>query len=80
MIDSDDYYEHWHDLNQAQYIVQIEQGATVLCSAHAQALRLAFEAAGHELPLFEIPDDEEPIVCQACHLAEMQRPKVILPH
>jgi multimeric flavodoxin WrbA len=49
-----------------------------LCTAHMTAMRLACEAAAVEISVYELPEDEEPIACQACHLTEVKRPKIIL--
>jgi hypothetical protein len=44
------------------------------------ALRMAAAAALQPVDIYQLPDDEDLIVCQACHLAEMQRPRIVLPH
>jgi hypothetical protein len=68
-------------LAQAEYIVQFSDGnATVLCDTHMTALRMAAAAALQPIDIYAVPDDEDAIVCQACHLAEMQRPRIVLPH
>jgi hypothetical protein len=43
------------------------------------ALRMAAAAALQPVDIYQLPDDEDAIVCQACHLAEMQRPRIVLP-
>ena len=65
-------------LPQGEYLVRLEDGATVLCATHMSAVRLACEAAGVDVDIWTIPDDEEPMTCQACHLAEVQAPRIIL--
>ena len=42
------------------------------------AMRLACEAAGMPINIYAIDPEEEPIACQACHLAEVKRPKIIV--
>jgi len=65
----------------AEYLVDFHNGnATMLCETHMNAMRLACQAAGVEFDIYHIPQDEPPAACQACHLAEMQRPRIILPH
>jgi len=65
---------------EARYLVDFRNGnATMLCEAHMQAMRLTCQAAGLDIAIYDMPSDEE-AVCQACHLAEMQRPRIILPH
>ena len=59
-------------IENAEYLVMIGDGATVLCTKHRDSLVLAFVAAGQELDVYEIGSDEEPIACQACHLAAMK--------
>ena len=51
---------------------------TVLCEAHMNAMRLACEASGIAVEIYKIDPEEEPIACQACHLAEVKRPKIIV--
>jgi hypothetical protein len=65
---------------QAEYLVRLQDGATVLCEAHMNAVRLACEAAQVDLDIFQLPWDDEPIRCQACHLAAVTRPQIILPN
>jgi len=79
----DEYGQHWNAVPDAEYIVTLEENVTVLCEAHMNAMKLACEAAGVPVDIFKImPDpenpDEEPIACQACHLAEVKRPKIML--
>lgn len=66
-------------LDQAKYLVTLaEDNATVLCEAHRQAFELT--AAAMQMPhvVYELPQDEEPITCQACHLASLkQTPRII---
>jgi hypothetical protein len=77
--DIDEYGQHWNAVPDSEYIVDFQDGnATVLCTAHMTAMRLACEAAAVEISVYELPEDEEPIACQACHLTEVKRPKIIL--
>lgn len=59
-------------IENAEYLVMIGDGATVLCARHKDNLVLAFVAAGQELDVFAIDPEEEPVACQACHLAAMK--------
>jgi hypothetical protein len=74
----DEYGQAWNAVPNAEYIISLEENVTVLCAAHTQAMRLACEAAGVPADIYVIDPEEEPIVCQACHLAEVKRPKIIL--
>lgn len=68
-------------LPEAEYIVQFSDGnATVLCDTHMTALRMAAAAALQPVDIYQLPEDEPSIVCQACHLADLQRPRIVLPH
>lgn len=79
MKDVDEYGQHWNSVPPAEYVVDFSEGnATVLCEAHMQAMKLACDAAGVDIAVYRIPEEEEPIVCQACHLVEVKRPKIIL--
>ena len=78
MKTTDEYGQSWNEVPNAEYVVVLEENVTVLCEAHMQAMRLACAAAGVPAEFYEIDPAEEPIVCQACHLAEVQRPKIIL--
>ena len=75
-----DYYEHEHEVPPARYLIKIMDGATALCDKHAMAFEHTMRAAGHEPEIYEIPPDEEPIACQACHLAGLKAPRILLPH
>ena len=75
----DEYGQAWNAVPDATHLVVVaDQGATMLCLAHMQAMRLACEAASVPAEFYEIDPEEEPIACQACHLAEVKRPKIIL--
>ena len=78
MKDVDEYGQHWNAVPRAEYVAVLEENVTVLCEAHMQAMRLACEAADVPTEFYEIDPAEEPIACQACHLAEVQRPKIVL--
>ena len=75
-----EYIEHEPTVPNAEYIIRIMDGATALCAKHAMAFEHTMRAAGHEPEIYEIPDDEEPIACQACHLSNLRTPRILLPH
>jgi hypothetical protein len=69
------------DVPDAEFLVTVgDAGATVLCARHTQAFVRMHEAALIAHTVYELPGDDEPIVCQACHLDEVTRPRLILPH
>jgi hypothetical protein len=74
----DEYGQAWNRVPDAEYIITLEENVTVLCEAHMQAMRLTCKAVGVPAEIYKIDPEEEPIACQACHLAEVQRPKIIL--
>ena len=75
----DEYGQSWNEVPRATHIVVVDdQGATLLCEGHMNALRHTLTAAAVPVEIYEIPPDEEPVACQACHLAEVNRPKIIL--
>jgi hypothetical protein len=79
----DEYGQAWNSVPNGEYIITLEENVTILCEAHMMAMRLACEAAGVPVEIYQInadPEnpDEEPVVCQACHLAEVKRPKIVL--
>lgn len=79
MKDVDEYGQHWNAVPNAEYLVDFHEGnATVLCEAHMNAMRDTCAAAGIHIDIYAIDPEEEPIVCQACHLQEVKRPKIIL--
>ena len=53
-------------------VVDSDQDATVLCQVHKDAFVDTLTAMGQDLDVYEIADDEDPISCQACHLAAMR--------
>ena len=65
---------------QATHLLQMREGSTVLCSAHAQVMNLVTQAAQIACNLYLLADDEEPIRCQACLLAEVNTDPTQLPH
>lgn len=78
MNDVDEYGQHWNRVPDAEYLVKLEENVTVLCEAHMNAMRLTCEAVGVPAEIYKIDPEEEPIACQACHLAEVKRPKIVL--
>lgn len=74
----DEYGQAWNQVPNAEYLIKLEENVTVLCEAHANAMKLACEAAGVPYELYKIDEEEEPIACQACHLQEVKRPKIML--
>lgn len=74
----DEYGQHWNSVPNAEYLVKMEDNVTVLCEAHMNAMRLTCEAANVPVEIYAIDPEEEPIACQACHLAEVKRPKIVL--
>ena len=42
---------------------------TVLCKPHAEAFENINRCLGQHYELYHIDPEEDPIVCQACHLA-----------
>ena len=75
-----EYHEHEPTVPNAEYLIRILDGATALCAKHAEAFADTMLAAGHEPDVYEIPEDEEPIACQACHLSNLRTPRILLPH
>ena len=67
-------------IDQATHLVILREGTTVLCATHANAMRLVAEAAQIECDIYHMSDDEEPIRCQACLLAEVNPDPQQRPH
>ena len=67
-------------IDQATHLVILREGTTVLCATHAAAMQLITQAAAVECDMYVLPDDEEPIRCQACLLAEVNPDPTQLPH
>lgn len=79
MKDVDEYGQHWNAVPRAEYLVDFREGnATVLCEAHMQAMKLTCEASGVPVDIYKIDPEEDPVACQACHLVEVKRPKIML--
>ena len=75
----DEYGQAWNQVPRATHLVVVDdQGATLLCESHMMAMRLALTTANVPLEVYDIPGDDEPVACQACHLAEVNRPKIIV--
>jgi hypothetical protein len=67
-------------MSEGTHLVVLREGTTVLCPAHASAMRLISQAADVECDIYILPEDEEPIRCQACLLAEVNPDPQQLPH
>ena len=53
-------------------VVDSDRDATVLCEVHKDAFIDTLTAMGQDLDVYQIAEDEDPISCQACHLAAMR--------
>ena len=62
------------DLKQAKYLVSIDSNATVLCGGHAKIFQDIQAALTQSYDMYEMDPADEPIVCQACHLAFVKTP------
>ena len=79
MKTTDEYGQAWNEVPHATHLIVVgDQGATMLCLAHMMAMRHTCDAAAIPVEIYEMPPDDEPVACQACHLAEVHRPKIIL--
>lgn len=74
----DEYGQAWNEVPRAEYLIKMDENVTVLCEAHMNAMKLTCEAVGVPAEIYKIDEEEEPIACQACHLAEVKRPKIML--
>lgn len=75
----DEYGQHWNEVPRATHVVVIaDQGATLLCKTHTEAMHHTCTSAQVQIEVYEIPPEEEPVACQACHLVEVNRPKIVL--
>ena len=75
----DQYGQAWNEVPRATHLVIVDdQGATLLCEAHMNAMQHTLASAHVPVEIYAIPEDEEPVACQACHLTEVNRPKIIL--
>lgn len=74
------YREHQPEIPNAEYIVRVGDGATLLCHRHALAFQHTMQASLQDAEIYEFPADEEPAKCQACYLADQQAPRILLPH
>lgn len=57
-------------IQQAEYLVLLGGKTTALCPNHAKDFALTSLLIDLEPELYELPGDEEPIVCQTCYLIE----------
>jgi hypothetical protein len=79
MKTTDEYGQAWNSVPDATHIAVVDdQGATLLCEAHMMAMQHTLTSAHVPFEIYELPEDEEPVACQACHLVEVNRPKIIL--
>ena len=53
----------------AEYLIMMDGGATVLCERHKDAFVHINTAMAREHEVYAMEEDEDPISCQACHLA-----------
>ena len=79
MKTTDEYGQAWNSVPNATHIAVVDdQGATLLCESHMNAMRHTLTSAHVPFEIYELPEDEPPVACQACHLVEVNRPKIIL--
>ena len=64
----------------AQFLIALDDGATLLCARHAVAFQQVMNSAGTSHDIYELDADEDPVACQACHLSDLNAPRIILPH
>jgi hypothetical protein len=75
----DEYSQAWNDIPDATHIAVVDdQGATLLCESHMMAMKHTLDSAAVPYEIYILPPEEEPVACQACHLVEVNRPKIIL--
>ena len=55
-----------------EYLVKIGDGATVLCEKHKDTMVNIMQAAQQMIEVYAIDPEEEPMSCQACHLAAVK--------
>lgn len=63
-----------HELQRAKYLVSIDSNGTVLCGGHAKIFQDIQAALSQGYEMYELDAEDEPIVCQACHLAWIKTP------
>ena len=51
----------------AQFLIALDDGATLLCARHAVAFQQVMNSAGASHDIYELDADEDPVACQACH-------------
>jgi hypothetical protein len=56
----------------AEYLIMMDDTATVLCHKHTQAFEDINTAMNRPYEVYSIGDDEDPVSCQACHLAAVK--------
>ena len=79
MKTTEEYAQAWTGVPRATHIAVVDdQGATLLCEAHMMAMKHTLDSADVPYEIYILPEDEPPVACQACHLAEVNRPKIIL--
>ena len=61
------------DLQLAKYLVAIDNNATVLCGGHTKIFQDIQKALSQGYDMYELDPEDDPIVCQACHLASVKR-------
>ena len=61
--------DNMNTIELAEYLIILDGGATVLCERHRDAFVNINDAADRAYEVYEMEDDEDPISCQACHLA-----------
>lgn len=57
------------ELEPARYVIAIGDHATVVCDPHRIAFEYTLRSMHSEHAVYEMDPEEEPIVCQVCHLA-----------
>jgi hypothetical protein len=61
--------DNMNTIELAEYLIMMDGGATVLCERHKTAFEHINTAMNRPYEVYAMEDDEDPISCQACHLA-----------
>ena len=64
--------DNMNTIELAEYLITMDGGATVLCERHKTAFEHITDSMMKEYEVFAMNEDEDPISCQACHLAAVQ--------
>jgi len=63
-------------IQRGEFLAAVGENATALCPDHAQSFAITAMLLDLDPTVYEIPDSEPPVACQACFMIHRDQPGV----